>query len=89
VGTLYLLHFSRPYHHAKHYLGYTKYADVRRRVADHQKGRGANLTRHAVQSGIELYLAWSASGERVEERRLKRYSHVNRWCPLCKGRCNA
>lgn len=88
MGKLYLLHFERPYHHARHYLGFTKYRSVKQRIADHQAGLGANLTRHVVGAGIKLYLAWQASGERTDERRLKRRSHVKLWCPLCQAHCN-
>jgi hypothetical protein len=34
----YLLHFSRPYHHARHYLGSS--ANLGARIAAHARGRG-------------------------------------------------
>lgn len=40
TGTVYLLHFDRPYRHARHYLGWTPRA-VSERVADHATGNGA------------------------------------------------
>jgi predicted GIY-YIG superfamily endonuclease len=82
-GTLYLLHFARPYKHARHYLGFTRFDDVCRRVEKHQSGQGANLTRHVHRAAIEIYLAWQGQGSRTEERRLKRCSHVSSWCPIC------
>jgi predicted GIY-YIG superfamily endonuclease len=33
MGTVYLIHFDRPYHHARHYIGYTD--DVDARLAGH------------------------------------------------------
>ena len=33
VGTVYLLHFSRPYHHARHYLGFS--TELGKRFGDH------------------------------------------------------
>jgi predicted GIY-YIG superfamily endonuclease len=82
-GTLYLLHFARPYKHARHYLGFTRFANVQQRVRQHQSGKGANLTRHVHSALIEMYLAWQGQGTRSDERRLKTQSHVSRWCPIC------
>jgi len=82
-GTLYLLHFSKPFKHARHYLGFTKFADAETRVLQHQFGQGSNLTKAVCKSGIELYLAWQGQGTRADERRLKTCSHVSRWCPIC------
>ena len=63
MGVLYLLHFSEPLHHARHYLGFTAGISAARRVSQHRAGRGGPLTRAARRSGIELYLAWQAEGE--------------------------
>ena len=41
MGLIYLLHFERSYHHARHYLGYTD--DLEARVAAHRAGRGVPL----------------------------------------------
>ena len=41
VGVIYLLHFERSYHHARHYLGYTD--DLDGRLAAHRAGRGSPL----------------------------------------------
>jgi predicted GIY-YIG superfamily endonuclease len=80
---LYLLHFSRPLAHARHYLGQTD-RTVDERVAEHRAGRGANLTRWAVASGIELVLArvW-VDAPRCEEQRLKNRGRLRRLCPVC------
>ncbi|MDL4817376.1 hypothetical protein [Actinomadura opuntiae] len=40
-GIVYLLHFTRPYKHAKHYTGWT--SDLDARLAEHAAGRGARL----------------------------------------------
>ena len=52
--TVYLLHFDRPYQHAKHYLGSCQ--DLERRLTQHGKGRGARLLEvvHAVGIGWQL-----------------------------------
>jgi hypothetical protein len=49
VGTVYLLHFSRRYKHARHYVGFT--TDLPRRLRQHRGGHGTPLIRHAVEGG--------------------------------------
>lgn len=80
---VYLLHFSKPLKHARHYCGYTK-ADVETRVADHRAGTGARLCAVAVAAGIELELVrvWP-DGTRTFERSLKDGS-LTTLCPLCR-----
>jgi hypothetical protein len=39
TGTVYLLHFSAPYRHARHYTGWTD--DLPARLTAHAAGRGA------------------------------------------------
>jgi hypothetical protein len=43
AGTVYLLHFDRPYRHARHYLGWTADETVDARLARHRAGGGARL----------------------------------------------
>lgn len=80
---VYLLCFSRPLGHARHYIGQTD-RTVAERVAEHRSGRGARLTRMAVQAGIELRLArtWN-DAPRCFEQRLKNRGGASRVCPLC------
>lgn len=88
AGTVYLLHFDRPYFHAKHYLGNTPGA-VEDRVREHQCGRGARLVEVVIGAGISLELARTWCGDRKLERRLKRRHNAPRLCPLCapRNRC--
>lgn len=67
----YLLHFDPPYQHASHYLGWS--TDVRARVADHLRGRGANLVAVARAAGcrITLVRVWPGELRRDERRRKK------------------
>ncbi len=44
MSTVYLLHFDPPYHHARHYLGFTDRVSLRVRVEEHLNGKGAALT---------------------------------------------
>lgn len=82
VGFLYLLHLSRPYRHARHYMGWAK--DLDRRLEEHRNGTGARLTQVAVQNGIELILAWASRGTRDDERWMKNKKNAPRLCPLCR-----
>ncbi len=77
----YLLHFSRPYRHAKHYLGFT--TDLLTRLRLHDAGQGARLTQVAREAGIDLILARTWNGDRGYERRLKRQHNSPRLCPIC------
>jgi hypothetical protein len=83
VGTVYLLHFSAPLGHARHYTGWSAHLDWRLR--QHRAGRsGVPLVRAAVAAGIELELArtWPAA-TRAFERRLKNRHGAAAYCPLC------
>lgn len=81
-GTIYLLHFSQPYRHAKHYCGWVRW-DLDGRLAEHRAGRGARLMEVVHSAGIEWLLAGTWPGSRAEERRRKRRGGASRWCPIC------
>jgi len=83
VGTVYLLHFSRPFSHACHYLGWGK-GDASARIAKHIAGKGSVLTRHAVAAGIKLTLVKTWKGDRNFERKLKNRHNSKGLCPICK-----
>jgi hypothetical protein len=83
MTVLYLIHFEEPYHHARHYLGFSKFNNANRRFAEHVKGQGGPLTRAVVAAGIKLILAAVWEGDRPLERRWKRQSHMKRRCPVC------
>lgn len=83
---LYLLHFSPPYRHAGHYLGFAK--DVDRRVAEHltRSAKSSPLVRAAIGAGHSVYVArrWPG-GTRTLERRMKRQGGLSRHCPICRA----
>lgn len=81
TGTVYLLHFTRPYRHARHYIGWT--ADLPARLSEHAAGRGARLLAVAADNGIGWDLARTWPGTRARERQLKRQGGAARRCPLC------
>jgi predicted GIY-YIG superfamily endonuclease len=81
VGVIYLLHFSKPYKHARHYTGWTD--DLDARLARHARGGGARLLAVACAAGIRWELARTWTGSRARERQLKRQGGASRRCPLC------
>lgn len=80
-GTVYLLHFDRPYRHARHYTGWTE--DLPARSADHRAGRGARLLEVLRDNGIGFELARTWDGTRRRERQLKQEGGASRRCPMC------
>lgn len=82
LGTIYLLHFERPFRHARHYLGWAR--NLEARLAHHEAGTGANILRHVAKAGIAwtLVRTWQEQ-TRTEERRLKKHSST-RYCPVCQ-----
>jgi predicted GIY-YIG superfamily endonuclease len=78
---VYLIHFDRPYKHAKHYLGWTR--DLPARLADHESGRGARLMAVIAAAGIGWRLARTWTGDKARERSIKRTGGKARLCPLC------
>jgi predicted GIY-YIG superfamily endonuclease len=82
VGTVYLIHFDRPYRHARHYTGWTD--DLPTRLDRHMAGHGARLLAVIREAGISWQLARTWPGSRVRERQLKRQGGASRRCPLCR-----
>jgi predicted GIY-YIG superfamily endonuclease len=83
IGVVYLVHFTEPYRHARHYTGWT--ADLESRLAEHQAGRGARLLQVITQAGIGWTLARTWQGTRDRERQLKRQGGASRRCPICRA----
>jgi predicted GIY-YIG superfamily endonuclease len=84
TGTVYMLHFSRPFRHAMHYTGWTD--DLTARLATHAAGRGARLVAVARAAGITFTLARTRPGTRADERAIKRAGGARRYCPICTAR---
>lgn len=81
---IYLLHFSKSYQHARHYLGFCEQDDPAERVAAHLAGRESPLVKAAIGAGIEVTLAHVITdADRTFERRLKNRGSFCRWCPQC------
>jgi hypothetical protein len=81
---IYLIHFDRPFKHAKHYLGFCEEGGLEQRIDKHRRGAGAKLLRAVAQAGIgfRVVRTW-AQGTRDEERKLKNRGGAARICPCC------
>lgn len=86
MGTIYLLHFSQPYHHAKHYCGWTHNGKLAERLDDHRAGRGAKLMAVISEAGIDFEVAATWAGTRSDERHIKNRGGLARVCPICRQR---
>jgi predicted GIY-YIG superfamily endonuclease len=83
-GVVYLLHFSQPIspnHTAQHYIGWAYHLGSR--IQQHLKGKGARLTRVAVERGISFEIAATFPGDRNYERLLKNRKNARKLCPIC------
>jgi predicted GIY-YIG superfamily endonuclease len=87
MGTVYLIHFEKPYKHARHYLGFSEDADAR--LVQHQNGNGARLLQVVKQAGINYNIVrlWE-NKDRHFERRLKNWKKSKQLCPVCKREKN-
>jgi hypothetical protein len=81
MGTVYLLHFDRPYKHARHYLGWAD--DLDKRLAVHGTRHGARLLAVLREHGIGWQLARTWPGDRNRERQIKNMGTLARRCPMC------
>ena len=81
---VYLIHFSKAYKHARHYLGSAE--DVNERLDLHRKGQGARLTQIAADAGITFEIVRTWNGSRKEERKLKNRHNAPKLCPVCNPR---
>jgi hypothetical protein len=83
---VYLLHFDRPFHHARHYLGYCNDSEsLEQRIERHRAGDGAKLLRAVTAAGItfKVVRVWK-KGSRKLERRLKAWKKSWQLCPICR-----
>lgn len=81
IGIIYLIHFSEPFRHARHYLGWT--TDLAERLWAHKIGRGSNLISHVNAAGIAWHVVRTYTGDRNLERRIKHSGGLGRCCNVC------
>jgi predicted GIY-YIG superfamily endonuclease len=79
---VYLIHFERPYKHAKHYLGVSD--NLAARIACHEHGNGARLMSVIARNDIRWSVVRLWPGDRQLERKLKNF-HSPQLCPVCRG----
>lgn len=82
---VYLICFDKPYHHARHYIGYVgEDVGVEARLEAHRKNKGARLLRALNIAGIgyKVVRVWE-SGDKTFERKLKNRKKSKTLCPCC------
>ena len=82
-----MLHFSEPYKHAKHYVGFA--TDLTHRLRHHRNGTGARLMQVVSEAGIDWIVATTWKGSRTDERVFKNRHNTPRECPVCNGKVYA
>ena len=84
LAHVYLIHFEQKYHHAGHYLGYSKHLWFR--IITHRANTGAKLLRAVNQAGIEwtVVRTWTVDSQDLE-RKLKILKNSPRLCPICNS----
>ena len=81
---IYLLHFDRAYHHARHYIGST--GNLLRRLNEHRLGKSSNgspLIEAAREDGVRVTLVRLWHGSWELEYQLKAWHNGGRFCPVC------
>ena len=79
---VYLLHFEKPYKHARHYLGFAKNKQsFAKRMQKHRNGTGSKLLRAIIPIRFFVSRIW-IDGDRQLERKLK--NHKKSFCPICQ-----
>lgn len=82
---VYLIHFDKPYRHARHYIGFTDNMD--RRMHEHEFNcNGARLLQVVREAGIgfRVVRTWP-DGDRSLERKLKNWKKSSCLCPVCRA----
>lgn len=79
--TIYLIHFDRPYKHARHYMGSAD--NLQERLERHKAGQGARLMEVVCSNGIGFKVVRTWKGGRNEERLLKNKKNTPLLCPTC------
>jgi len=84
TGTVYIIHFDEPFHHARHYVGWTESADVDSRMERHGKGNGSRLMRAVSGEGIQWRIVRVFyNADRHFERWIKEQKQTSTFCPVC------
>ena len=89
MPTVYLIHFDKPYKHARHYLGYTALESANARLQRHKSGDGAKLLRVCNENNIDYDIVrmWDCNNihdAKVLEHKLKKQHNSAKLCPICR-----
>lgn len=80
---VYLIHFSKKFGHARHYLGYTN--DLKSRLHHHRNGTGSKLLKAVSAAGINWRIIRIWENEGVDfEQKIKRCGNSTKYCPICR-----
>ena len=85
---VYVIHFDKPYKHAKHYTGIA--INVEKRMKEHRGGYGSRLMQVLKENNIGFRYNIIAeypsfSDAHAEEKRLKtKVKQPKKYCPICK-----
>lgn len=80
---VYLIHFEKPYKHAKHYSGFCESGNLEARLERHRSGNGSKLLNIIQKAGITWKVVRTCEdGTRDFERSLKKRA-ATRNCPIC------
>ncbi|MCB9053359.1 MAG: endonuclease [Lewinellaceae bacterium] len=81
---VYIVHFERPLHHARHYVGQVDRPEqLEKRIQEHRAGRGARILEACNQRKILYRVVRTFKGGRTKERALKNRKETPRYCPVC------
>jgi predicted GIY-YIG superfamily endonuclease len=83
IGTVYLIHFDKPYKHCRHYIGWTNLPEGER-FNRHKNGNGSKLLRAVNKAGIEYKIVRTWENVSFEfEQKLKKRKNASQLCPVC------
>ncbi len=78
---VYLIHFNKPLHHARHYVGFSE--NLPGRIQKHRNGHGAVFMKAIAKEGISWHVSRIWDGDRAFERMLKDQHNASHLCPTC------
>jgi hypothetical protein len=81
---IYIIHFDKPYYHARHYVGYCAEGKLEERLARHRQGRGSRLMLAVESAGLTWRVVVTRHGDRCVERSIKKAKNTPRFCPECR-----
>lgn len=81
---VYLLHFSRPYEHVRHYVGVARcLEEIERIVADPSTHTRSPLLRRAQAAGITFALGRTWLGGDARAAQIRYWNNNRRYCDAC------